>query len=822
MTQMEDDTMKDEKENNYNMILHYIITAWRCIWKYKTQNLISVLGLSVALLCFSICLYCTRYIYSIDENFEKRERIAEFGLSEKEGGRVAGVPTNLLQQVKPHMESDVEAFVAVSYARERDYNLEVGVKQLPYTLLVMEVDTTYHTVFTPEVVSGSWQVASNTPNAIVLSESKAKKIFGDAHQAIGKQMTLTQRLFSSPESTPRNGGISYTIQAVIKNLPANNSMQFMSDVDAWAMNDSEGLLREGMNRPGMTGTLAYALLKEGTDIQAFIDKLKEKKLTMNMWNQDMEIMAEPMGKTFKESAGMKLMASITTIAGFLILLVGMLNFFHFLTGSYMTRIREYSLRSVNGAKGFHLWSMLSVQSALLIVACGLFTGLFMELASPYLQIDFFRIVLKVDYLTLLQQTSGYLIGLLVLCMLTASLIVWKVRKLTILKGLFGGGGVYGKHRLRNVLLGIQLFVCWIFVSLAVTLYFQAEKSAKEVLSSLSIEEKEEIFSISMDFSFISTQEKRTLVEEIRTLPGVKDILISDIRYTHGVSGNVLYTEKGNSESHMNIPLHTVTPNFLEFMQIPIRSGRGLEGPGDMVVDAALEKHYQMEMMGKTFSLDWNFNNMHTVVGITEPFIISTERGRMDVDGFAFLIDNSHSYIGHCYVKCHPGEKAKAKASLETFFQKRLPESIEIKYNTLMDDIKEVQAFEFKFRGIAGFMAVVALAISLLGIYAAITLDTEYRRKEMAIRKVNGARVKDIAFIFARLYIWLMMITALLAFPIIALIMNFMKTIYAIFIDTGILFYGGIFLGMAAIVALTVGFRIYLITKVNPAEIIRKE
>ncbi|MBQ8875116.1 MAG: ABC transporter permease, partial [Bacteroides sp.] len=86
------------------MILHYIITAWRCIWKYKTQNLISVLGLSVALLCFSICLYCTRYIYSIDENFEKRERIAEFGLSLQEGRRVSGVPTNLLQQVRPHME----------------------------------------------------------------------------------------------------------------------------------------------------------------------------------------------------------------------------------------------------------------------------------------------------------------------------------------------------------------------------------------------------------------------------------------------------------------------------------------------------------------------------------------------------------------------------------------------------------------------------------------------------------------------------------------------------------------------------------------------
>ena len=160
------------------MILHYIITAYRSIAKYKTQNLISVLGLSVALLCFSICLYCTRYIYSLDECFEQRERIAEFALRTSYGRNISGVPADLLGQVRPHMENDVEAFVSVTYARERDYNVEVGTKQLPYTLLVMEVDTTYHTVFVPEVVSGSWEVASRTPNAIVLSESRARKIYG--------------------------------------------------------------------------------------------------------------------------------------------------------------------------------------------------------------------------------------------------------------------------------------------------------------------------------------------------------------------------------------------------------------------------------------------------------------------------------------------------------------------------------------------------------------------------------------------------------------------------------------------------------------------
>jgi hypothetical protein len=93
---------------------------------------------------------------------------------------------------------------------------------------------------------------------------------------------------------------------------------------------------------------------------------------------------------------------------------------------------------------------------------------------------------------------------------------------------------------------------------------------------------------------------------------------------------------------------------------------------------------------------------------------------------------------------------------------------------------------------------------------------------MAIRKVNGAGLKDIVFIFARLYIWILMITAALAFPIVYLILNFFKMTYTIFIDTGIAFYASIFVGVSFIIALTVGYRIYLITKVNPAEIIRKE
>ena len=803
------------------MILHYIITAWRCILKFKTQNLITVLGLSVALFCFSICLYVTRYIYDIDGCFENRDRIVEFSLQNSEmlgnGSYMAGVPKEMFQIVKPHMEKDVEAFVQTSYALDRDYSVEVNGKQLPYTLLTIEVDSTYQTVFTPEVVSGSWEVAANTPNAIVLSESCAKKLFGDVHPAIGKQLILTERIISSPESTPRNGGIAYTIQAVAKDISENNSLEFLKSFDAWVMNDSEGRLREGFQRPGMTGTMLYALLKKDVKMKDFFQTLKDNHLTVNLWGNDWDICANPLGEVIIKASGILITANVAFVAGILILLVGLLNFFHFLTGSYLTRIREYSLRSVNGAHGRHLWSMLSVQSALLILVCGAFTGLFMELSASKLKMDFYQFHFDVDYLTLLKQTGGYLVGLLLLCMLAAWGIVWKVRRITILKGIAGGGGVYGKHRLRNVLLGIQLFICWIFVSLAVTLYLQADKSAKTIFSTLTVEEKEEIFSFPMEFSFMETPAKRTFIEGMRNLPGVKDVLIADIPYTQGVSGNLLYSEKDNPESAINIPLYSVTPNFCNFMQIDIINGKDIEGPTDMLMDATIEKFYQSEMTGKSFYDD---RGIHTVVGITEPFITSCYRS--DVDGYAFLAADFSYYIAHCYVKCHPGEKKKAEASLRAYFRQQLPESVEVPFHTLMDDIKEIQSFEFKLQGIVGFMALVAIVISLLGIYSAITLDTEYRRKEMAIRKVNGAGVKQIAFIFARLYIWLLLITAAVAFPIVWAIHNLLRTSYAIFIDTGILFYGGIFLGLSAIIALTVSFRIYLITKVSPAEIIRKE
>ena len=71
-------------------------------------------------------------------------------------------------------------------------------------------------------------------------------------------------------------------------------------------------------------------------------------------------------------------------------------------------------------------------------------------------------------------------------------------------------------------------------------------------------------------------------------------------------------------------------------------------------------------------------------------------------------------------------------------KKTLPESIHPQVTTLQEDIYEAQATENKLKGIILFFSIVSLLITLLGVYSTITLDTERRQKEVAIRKVNGA------------------------------------------------------------------------------------
>lgn len=809
------------------MIIHNIIIAVRNIWKYKTQNLISILGLSVALLCFSVCLYCTRYIYSTNSCFENRDRLVQMTTANKEDAEARSYTfCDFGQELAQLSLPDVETYIYTNYVENRPYNIEVNPdKLLPYTLSFMETEPAYFQAFTPKVIVGSWEQAAHAPNSVILAESTAKRIFGTTENAIGKSMYLTRKLNTSPETTPREGGIAYTIQAVVEDLPENTSLCFLRKIDAWVLNDSEGLINSRYKRSMASGS-TYALLKEGVSVENFIRKTNALKQEYKFFDRDQYLTVYPFDELFWKDSSAPYFAITTLVTGILILLVGMLNFFHFLTGSFVTRIREYSLRQVNGAKSHQLWTMLLVQATLALLCSGLFTMMMMELLTPFLSFDLKFFALDIDRPTLMKQAGTYLLGLWVCCMLAAAFVVWRVKRITILKGLFGGGGVYGKHRVRNVLLGIQLFICWIFFSSTIALYLQSQKTGNAILNTLSIDEKENIFSIPMqEYTFMTNDERKNLVTEFGNIAGVKDVLPAERHYVGSSWSTSIFPNPERARgTAIRVSIVYVAPNFFEFMNMPMQVGIAHRTLNEMVVSSNFEKNFGKEVLGQNF-YNWQ-QEAFTVTGICAPITSNVHQGRRDPsydpNNYIYYPFDINENLFHCYVKCEPEQKKKVGEAIEKILRNRLPESVKVKVQTMWDDIRQRQSMEFELRGLIGFLAIVTLTIVLLGVYAAITLDTENRQKEVAIRKINGAGIKEIVILFARLYATLLIVTFVLAIPIVSTLGKEFSQMYTIFIDMDFGFYACVFLCITLIVTLTVGFRIYRITQINPAKIIKKE
>ena len=799
------------------MILHYLKVAVRSLMKFKMQNIIAIFGLAMSLFCFSVCLYCSRYIFSTDDCFRNKDRIVELYL-ERSDNNFSSITSGSLPSFLRGQGLNAKAFCGVAFPDERSYNIEVSEdKLLPYDLMFMETDSCFNEVFTPEILHGSWKKAMQNPNSVILFESTAKRIFGSAEKSIGKRMVLNRRLYTSPNSTPREGGINYVIQAVAKDLPLNNSLNFLCKTDALAINDTEGQIND-RNLPVMAAS-TFALVEDAGSVQSFIKELDERKLDFEIFNEKRGVSGGVFETYFWSGEGVALyFANITLIAGILVLVVGLLNFFHFIIGSFLIRVKECNIRRVNGAGFKDMFLMFFVQISVSIFLSAFVTYLIIELLSPFLSLTLVRFSIVIDPYLLMWQTFTYLIGIMVLCMVISLFVIVKVRRSFVTQKLNTVTGRYGRHRLRNLSLGMQLFISLIFISFATALYMQSVNTNNSVFGTLSKNEKERILSVPLDYSFMDNNTKKTLIDKFKRCPGVEDIIISDINYLQGVSGTGLFlTEK--RENYVDANVMRVSPSFFRFMNISIISGNEQKTLGEMIIDEVLAKRINKDIqLGKVL---YDYNKGYTLVGISAPFVSSNYSGR-ELNGFMFVPSDFSDYIGHCYVKCSADCLEETVSSIKSVMKDALPESIEFSVSTMMDDIYEEHALEFKLRGIVLFMSIIALIISVLGIYSAITLDTEYRCKEMAIRKINGAGVRQIVLIFARLYIVLVIVTVAIAFPIVEFLLRMFSNMYYSFIDTGILFYGGILLFVVLLITMTVYVRIKNIARINPAEIIKSE
>lgn len=789
------------------MITHYLKVAIRNLLKYKTQNLISIVGLAVGLFCFCICFYISRFIASVDRCFENHERIAEIILTIPEEGRdISGVSGKIAPDLRKSEWTAAEAFTFVSYTQSKVFTITgTNDEQLPYKLTIMETDSLYKRVFTPKLITGSWEQASHTRNAIILTEQAAKLLFSTPANAIGQTMIL---------NTPRynDAAVTYTVQAVIKDLPENTSMNFMEKVDLLTLNDDDGHEQSETNT---TGYYAYALLKDGQTTEQLDLQIKNTNYMFPMFGTTYPAKATPMEMDKNLTSMATMMSLITAIVGLLILLAASLNFFHFQTGNFLNRSREFGIRKILGNKTSGLFSMLFIQITVVILIATVISGCLIELASPFLELSIFRFSIQIEKDALLLHLLQYMGMLLGITALVAAGISGYIRYATPQTSLHGYGKSNGKKRLRNTLLGIQFFISWLFIAMAVALYLQSEKTTSSLFDTLTQKEKEEIISLPLKHEFLKKEDKRIILDRISQHAGVKDILATENGFTARV--NAMY-DSPDKKSYKVVQFMNVSSNFASFFHLDIE-GRTTEQDEEILIGRDFADQYDENPIGKTL---YDHSKAYTIVGIMEnlnSYVYNDGFGKTNYPKAYMQNDNDNDF---CYIKCHSGQTEDVQAWIGQVLKEIYPANMETRTKTFLDEIKESQDFENKLKDIILFFSIVCLIITLLGVYSAITLDTERRQKEVAIRKVNGAGLKEIILLFARLYIWVLGISATIALPIVYLIIQQWKQMYLVFFNDGILYWGGILLGVTSITALTVIFRILKVARINPASIIKNE
>lgn len=771
------------------MILHYITTAIRNLLKYKGQTLISLLGLSVGLFCFSLCTYLVRYWMSEDDGFRNKNHIANIVLLSERGRIHSGTPAYLGSDIKNKQLTGIEQITVAAYNQKEDLSVEVAPgKELPFELYVVETDTSFLTVFGLKLVQGDLSFINKQPNMLLITQSTARRMFAEqpliGAKVIGKN------------------GKAYTLGGVIEDLPRNNSIS-PEPIEALTLSVLEGEL--SVREQHTTGTFIYALLTPEYPVTELDKQFVSSVYNIMLFESDpSQVRAFSLGTIKHREASYVMLYGFVFFIGLLILLSALLNYFSFFTGTFFNRIKEFSIRKEAGGSKGHLFCLLASEIGLSLLMAGIMALCMAELFIPGYQFSFFRMQIDFDASVLCRHIIQYLLC----CMGIATVICWLVSSRIYRKSLQDNLR-FSRHRMRNFLLGVQFFISILFLTGAVAAVLQFKEGSKQLFNTLPDEEKERTHFVRTDYPCMD-QWRDIFIAKVKTNSITEDVLqIQDRLTSYRVSS---YGEKSYGL------LLTTSANIASFIHLQPELGSLNLEPNTVLVNSDYVSYEKENPLGKTITFRPDTVS-YKIQGAFRSFPRHVDVGQE----MKLLVISPLKQGGNCYVKIRQGKEEEGRLFLEQTLKEFLPESIQPEIYTLKAECLRGQSVERMLSSILSFFAIVCLIITLLGTYSAISLDTERRQKEIAVRKINGASFSRILLLFYKLYIKLLTIASLFALPLVWLGVDAMLGSWNVHFDyNNPLFWMGILIVIAIITGTTILFRILKTIRLNPANIIKSE
>jgi putative ABC transport system permease protein len=758
------------------MFRHYLITAARNFAHHKLYSFINIVGLAVGLACAILIALFVRDELSYDRWISGSSHLYRVEMTVHAPGRSQEQTARTPIPLPPLMKEQLPEVTAMTRISPQWETMTVGDRQFSETVLV--VDPNFFDVIRLPLVTGDPAQVFSEPESIVLSQRVAKKYFGDA-SPLGKVVTISGR---------GHGGLtleshSLTVSGILRDLPENTHLA----ADVLVPNSSKAdqisqLEKENWWNNSLFG---YVQLAPNTTPDQVVTKLgpildkatnpKELGLTVRT-SQLVEFHLTPFRDihlTSDNYGGLRAAGSLTAVYGFaaiavLIILVACFNFTNLATARATLRGREIGLRKCVGATRQQLIAQFLGEALLTALIALVLALAFVEILLPAYSVFLDRRI-EFDYATDWLLFTGLIAGT------SAAGLLSGVYPALVLSSFRPGAMVktsrvapVGSGSLRLVLVVMQ-FAVSIGLGIAALVIFRQIDYAHKIDMGLN---RDGVVIIGGE-SLTSTA-RESFAQALRINPAILGVTSSSILPFSGSESNSFVERVGEPQSRILVRTMDISPDFPSLYDMRLLAGRLLsdergedrlltgahidmkdgknEGRNILINLAAARKfgYSATEAIGKVIVLD---GSHVTIVGVLGDSKIDGVKMPVQPTVFGYYPDENMVVS----VRIRGDRVSDTLAFINKTWRVMAPGFPIQRY--FLSDIFEKQFKADETQGnMFAFFVGIAIFIACLGLFGLAAFTVERRTREIGLRKVFGARTRDIV----RLLLWQFSIPVLIA------------------------------------------------------------
>ena len=794
--------------------------------RYKVSSVLNILGLSLAFAAAYIILVQVNFDLGYNRCFKDAERVYRLDFKSLLGND---------NKMMPHVGHPVGSEAGKSSDNVKDFGwafayngyaeftiLRDGQEEESFYLRNRVCSADYPKTLGIALVAGSYDYL-NEPNSVLISENLAK-----THDLEVGDIVKTEDE-KAPNSSPQ------TIKAIFKDFPENCELTKVDVMQIATMNSTTNkkefaftyyyrVLDPELNGDILTNTAQkiapfFTQITNGKEILPEQDDRegwrKLAKKYMRLTSAYDVYFTNDVDGVVGYSTGNRITTYTLLSIAVLILVIAFINFFNFFMAMVPRRIRRVNTEKVFGCSTRRL-RLGFVGEAVGLVTIALALGAYIVfMIAPELNglISTSAALEDNPKIVVIIIAAAFLLA--IISSVYPAYYITSVPPAFALKNSFGNTAA--GRRLRYALLTFQfvisiaLITCTMFIRLQHTymLHYDIGFNKANILGVNLIGASKSRWDFNARMQFTN---------ELKANPAIVDAAFASENFLADMhSGHGKQTEKGE---FINFQAYNVTWNFLRVMGIEIVEGRDYIPEDEQQSDKQLYIFNETAQRMYDIKVDEDLNGA-TITGFCRDFKFRSLLN--EVSPFAFCVREHTGYMTYCYIRTAPNADIEsARKHIKECVAKMGDDAEKFSIEFFDEELGRQYEKERELNRLITIFALISICISLMGVFGLVFFETQYRRREIAVRRVHGAKISQILGMFVGQYARMVLVAFLFAVPVSCLIMQRWLEGYAYHIPLYWWVFALALLIVLAVTSAIVLARSWRAAKENPVEALYKE